>query len=448
MISVFIRSIQLFLSISILIVIHELGHFLFAKIFKVRVDRFFLFFDPWFSIIKRKIGQTIYGIGWLPLGGYVKISGMMMNEDVASHSDSENNNKKKYWEFRSKSAIKRLLILSGGIFFNVLLSIIIFSSLLFKYGETNLPTKNVRFGIEVDSFGKKIGLENGDRILFINGKYISYFNDLPKAILLGNSITVDRMGKILNLSLTDDKKRFLFDRKEFRPFIKPRIPPIINYVVKNSEADKSGLKKNDEIIEVNSEFILFSDQLKDIVSKYKNKTVDFSINRNGSLIQKKVFLNKKGFLGIYLKNFMDLNQIFSFEKKNFSIIESLIYGGKKTWEVLKNQIFFLKNVFHIKTKAYKQIGSFFSMAKEFPTQWNWYIFWSLTATLSIWLAFLNLFPIPSLDGGYIFFILIEMITKKRIKEIIFERCTFIGFLMISLIMMMVIIWDIFKVFFS
>ncbi|WP_185851878.1 RIP metalloprotease RseP [Blattabacterium cuenoti] len=441
MMSIFIRSIQLFLSISILIVIHELGHFLFAKIFKVRVEKFFLFFDPWFSIFKKKIGQTIYGIGWLPLGGYVKISGMILDEN--SYLD----NKKKDWEFRSKSAIKRLLIISGGILFNVLLSIIIFSSLLFKYGEKNLPTKNVKFGIEVDSFGKKIGLENGDRILLINGKYISYFNDIPKSIILGNSITVDRMGKIINLSLTDEKKRFLFDRKEFRFFIKPRIPPIVNYVIKNSEADKSGLKKDDKIIEVNSEFVLFSDQLKDLLSRYKNTTINLSINRNGSLIQKKVFLNKKGFLGIFLKNFMDLDQIFSFEKKNFSVIESLSYGGKRTWEVLKNQIFFLKNVFHIKTKAYKQIGSFFSMVKEFPSQWNWDIFWSLTATLSIWLAFLNLFPIPSLDGGYIFFILIEMITQKRIKEIVIERSTFIGFLMISLIMMMVIVWDIFKVFF-
>ncbi|WP_185855967.1 RIP metalloprotease RseP [Blattabacterium cuenoti] len=442
MTSLFIRSIQLFLSISILIVIHELGHFLFAKIFKVRVERFFLFFDPWFSLLKKKIGETTYGIGWLPLGGYVKISGMMMEDN--DNIDSENNNKN--FEFRSKSAIKRLLIISGGIFFNILLSVIIFSSLLLKYGEINLPTKNVKFGIEVDSFGKKIGLENGDLILFINGEFIPYFNDIPKAILLGNTITIDRMGKIINLSLSDEKKRFLFERKELSSFIKPRIPSIVNYVIKNSEADKSGIKRNDEILEVNSEFILFSDQLKDTLSKYKNKTVSLSISRNGDLIQKKVFL-KKGFLGVYLKNFMDMDKIFLFEKKNFSIIESFTNGVKKTWEVLKNQIFFLKNVFHIKTKAYKQVGSFFSMAKEFPSQWNWDIFWYLTATLSIWLSFLNLFPIPSLDGGYMFFILIEMITKKRIKKIILERCTFIGFLMISLIMIMVIVWDILKVFF-
>ncbi|AWU43587.1 RIP metalloprotease RseP [Blattabacterium sp. (Cryptocercus kyebangensis)] len=445
MTSILVRSIQLLFSVSILIVIHELGHFLLAKAFKVHVERFFLFFDPWFSIFKKKIGKTIYGIGWIPLGGYVKISGMITEEDKSTSTEKKST---KDWEFRSKSSVKRLLIVLGGIISNVLLSIIIFSFLLFKYGDIFLPTKNVKYGIEVDSLGKKIGLKNGDKILFVNGKFIPYFNDIPKAVILGNSITIDRMGKIIHLSLNDDKKRYFFDRKEFRFFIKPRVPPIINYVIKNSGAYKSGLKNNDEILAINSEFILFSDQLKDILSKYKNQTILISINRNGKLFQKEVFLNQKGILGIYLKDFIDMDQIFSFEKKNYSIIESFPYGLKKSWDVLKNQIFFFKNVFHLETRAYKHIGSFFSMAKEFPDQWNWGLFWTLTATLSIWLAFLNLFPIPSLDGGYILFIMIEMITKKRINERIFERFTIIGFLTISLIMFMVIIWDIFKVFFS
>ncbi|WP_185867052.1 RIP metalloprotease RseP [Blattabacterium cuenoti] len=437
--SILIKSIQLLLSISILVIVHELGHFILAQIFKVRVERFFLFFDPWFSILKKKIGHTIYGIGWLPLGGYVKISGMIIDD---KNVVSENKN----WEFCSKSAWKRLLIISGGIIFNILLSISIFSLLLFKYGETYLPTKNVKYGIEVDSLGEKIGLKNGDKILFVNGKYIPYFNDIPKEIIFGHSMTVDRMGNIIKLSLNDDKKKFLFDRKEFNFFIKPRVPPIINYVVKNSEAEKYGLRNNDEILAINSEFVLFSDQLKDLLLKYKNRNILISINRNGKLIQKEIFLDSKGILGIFLKNFMDLDQIFLFEKKNYSIFHSILHGTKKAWDVLKNQIFFFKNVFHIETKAYKQIGSFFSIAKEFPSKWNWDIFWTLTATLSIWLAFLNLFPIPSLDGGYILFIMIEMITRKKVNENIIERCTIYGFVIISLIMMLIIIWDIFKVF--
>ncbi|WP_341655319.1 RIP metalloprotease RseP [Blattabacterium cuenoti] len=441
--SIFIRSIQLLLSISILVVVHELGHFIIAQVFKVRVERFFLFFDPWFSLFKKKIGNTIYGIGWLPLGGYVKISGMMMDEK----NNDQSENKPKDWEFRSKSAIKRLLIIFGGILFNILLSILIFTFLLFKYGETYLPTKNVKYGIEVDSLGEKIGLKNGDKILFVNEKYVPYFNDIPRAILLGNSITIDRMGNIIKLSLNNNKKKFLFDRKKLNFFIQPRVPPIINYVLKNSKAEKYGLKNNDEILAINSEFILFSDQLKDLLSKYKNENILMYINRNGKLIQKKIFLDPKGFLGIYLKKFMDLDQIFLFEKKSYSFFESIPHGIEKAWDVLKNQIFFLKNVFHIETKAYKQIGSFFSIAKEFPSKWNWDIFWTLTATLSIWLAFLNLFPIPSLDGGYLLFIIIEMITRKKIKEEIVERCTVYGFFIMSLMMMFIIIWDILKVFF-
>ncbi|WP_341660218.1 RIP metalloprotease RseP [Blattabacterium cuenoti] len=441
--SILIRSIQLLLSISILVVVHELGHFIIAQVFKVRVERFFLFFDPWFSLFKKKIGHTIYGIGWLPLGGYVKISGMIMDEKDNNQSE----NQPKDWEFRSKSAIKRLLIISGGILFNILLSVLIFTFLLFKYGETYLPTKNVKYGIEVDSLGEKIGLKNGDKILFVNEKYVPYFNDIPKAIILGNSITIDRMGNIIKLSLNNNKKKFLFDRKELNFFIQPRVPPIINYVVKNSKAEKYGLKNNDEILAINSEFVLFSDQLKDLLSKHKNENILMYINRNGKLIQKEIFLDPKGFLGIFLKKFMDLDQIFLFEKKSYSFFESIPHGIEKAWDVLKNQIFFLKNVFHIETKAYKQIGSFFSIAKEFPSKWNWDIFWTLTATLSIWLAFLNLFPIPSLDGGYLLFIMIEMITRKKINEEIVERCTVYGFFIMSLMMMLIIIWDILKVFF-
>ncbi|WP_185872130.1 RIP metalloprotease RseP [Blattabacterium cuenoti] len=442
MISILVKSIQLLLSISILIFIHELGHFLIAKIFKVRVEKFFLFFDPWFSIFKKKIGHTIYGIGWLPLGGYIKISGMMKDKkNISSKNEIDKN-----WKFYSKSAIKRLLIISGGIISNILLSIFIFSCLLFKYGETYLPTKNVKYGIEVDSLGEKIGLKNGDTILFVNDKYVPYFNEIPKEIILGNSITIDRMGKIIKLSLNNNKKKFIFDRKEISFFIKPRVPPIINCIIKNSKAEKYGLKNNDEILSINSEFVSFSDQLKDLLLKYKNNNIIISINRDGNFIQKKIFLDSKGILGIYLKNFMDLDKIFSFQKKNYSFFESIPHGIIKSLDVLKNQIFFFKNVFHIETKAYKQIGSFFSMAKEFPSKWNWDIFWTLTATLSIWLAFLNLFPIPSLDGGYIFFILIEIITKKKINEEIIERSTIFGFIIISLIMIMIIIWDIFKVF--
>nr|WP_317168645.1 RIP metalloprotease RseP [Blattabacterium cuenoti] len=437
------------LCISILVIVHELGHFAFSKLFKVHVEKFVLFFDPWFSICKKKIGKTIYGIGWVPLGGYVKIYGMSREEqnmrvDSSIREKISNNNIK----FCSKSSIKRLLIVSGGIIFNVLLSIFIFSGLLFLYGEVKLPTQNVKYGIEVDSLGKEIGLQNGDKILFVNGKFIPYFNDISKEILLGEDITVDRMGNIIHLSLKNEKKRIIFDKKEFNFIIKPRVPPIINSVIKDSLAYKCGLKKNDEILSINSDLILFSDQIKDILYKNKNKLVSISFNRNEQLMNKQLILDNKGIIGIYLKSFVDMDQIFSFEKKTYSMLGCIYHGAIHTYMVLKNQILFFKNVFYFKTKAYKQLGSFFSIAKELPSEWNWEVFWVLTGTLSIWLAFVNFFPIPSLDGGYILLIIIEIITTKTISEKFVEKSNIIGFFIISCIMFIIIIWDIFKVFFS
>ncbi|WP_185882338.1 RIP metalloprotease RseP [Blattabacterium cuenoti] len=451
MIEILVKTIQMLLCLSILVIIHELGHFAFSKMFKVHVEKFMLFFDPWFTIYKKKIGNTIYGIGWLPLGGYVKIYGMNrenQNQKVKikhnngfSNTKIANNNIKFYY----KSAIKRLLIVSGGIIFNVLLSILIFSGLLFLYGEIKLPTNNLKYGIEFDSLGKQIGFKNGDKILFINDKVIPYFNDISKEILLGKDITIDRMGKIIHVLLKNEQKKMIFDKKEF--IIKPRVPPIINDVVKNSLAYKCGLKKNDEILSINSDIVLFSDQIKDILYKNKNKLISILLNRKQQLIKTTCFLNKQGIIGIYLKSFIDMDNIFVFEKHKYSILGSIYHGTIRTFMVLKNQILFFKNVFYIKTKAYKQLGSFFSIAKELPSEWNWEIFWVLTGTLSIWLAFVNFFPIPSLDGGYILFIILEIITNKTISEKFIEKSNIIGFIIISFIMFIMIIWDILKVFF-
>ncbi|WP_317167109.1 RIP metalloprotease RseP [Blattabacterium cuenoti] len=434
----FERFIQLIFSISILIIIHELGHFIFSILFKVRVEKFFLFFNPWFSIIKKKIGKTIYGIGWIPLGGYIKISGMVNDEKEIPL---------KKWEFRSKSPIKKFLIISGGIIFNIFLSIIIFSLLTFKYGESNLPIKNVPYGIEVNNIGYKIGLKNGDKILSINNEPCYYFNNLTRLILLGDTIVINRNGKVINLLLYD-KKKFFFNESKLSLFLQPRVPPIIDKVIKKSYADKYKLYSNDEILTINYYPIMFRDQLRNIIDNNKGKNIVIGINRNGNFIKKTIPFNYKNIIGVHLKNFLGIHKIFSIEKKNYSIINSFLHSFIKSWIILKNQISFFKNIFDLNTKAYKQIGSFFSIAKEFPNTWNWYIFWNITATLSIWLAFINFLPIPSLDGGYIVFILLEMIIGKKYSEIILKRVTNIGFLIISFLMIIVLVWDIFKFFFN
>ncbi|WP_317167086.1 RIP metalloprotease RseP [Blattabacterium cuenoti] len=437
-----IRSIQLITSVSILILVHELGHYILAILFKVRVEKFFLFFDPWFSIFKKKIGKTIYGIGWIPLGGYIKISGIINPND-------KNNKDNKNYKFYSKSSIKRLLIISGGIIANIILSILIFSLLLFNNGETNLTNKNVPYGIEVDYVGEKIGLKNGDKILYVDETYIRNFNDLTRELLLGNVAIINRKGNIIKLFLYN-KKQFFFDRKKINFLLYPRIPVIINHIIKGSEFDKYGLRSNDELISINYKPIIFQDQLKNIFTKNIDKKKFFviiGINRNGNFIQKKLLFDSNKIEGIFLKNFINMNDIFHIEKKQYSIYDSFIQGIIKTCKVLKNHILLLKNIFNIKTKAYKHVGSFFSIVKEFPSEWDWNIFFNLTATLSIWIAFLNLIPIPSLDGGYILFIMLEMLIGKKINNNIMDFFNIVGFLFMILMMITVIIWDIFKFFF-
>ncbi|XOD67589.1 MAG: RIP metalloprotease RseP [Flavobacteriales bacterium Tduv] len=437
---ILIKATQLILSLSIFVLLHELGHFIPAKLFKTRVERFFLFFDPWFALFKKKIGGTLYGIGWLPLGGYVKISGMIDENFDKSYK----NRPSQPWEFRSKPAWQRLIIMLGGIIVNTLLAIVIFSGLFFHYGETYLPTKNMKYGIAVDIVGRQLGLENGDSIQYVDGKYIENFRDLPTAILLGKEITLDRMGKTITLPLDDKKKSILFDRKELGLFISPRVPTIVKNVVKNSGADKAGLKVEDEILAINSEPVFFTDQIHEILSQKKENTVILSINRGGELFEKTAHMDKHGKLGIDLSNLRDMRSIFKMEKKHYSLAESIPAGATKTWKSLMIQVDFFKQIFNTDTKAYKQVGSIFSMAKVFSPQWNWELFWGFTANLSVWLAFLNLLPIPSLDGGYVLFTVVEMITGKKIGEKFLEKAITVGFIFIALLMIVVLSWDTFK----
>lgn len=439
-----IKAAQLILSLSILIVLHELGHFIPAKLFKTRVERFFLFFDPWFALFKKRIRGTLYGIGWLPLGGYVKIAGMIDESLDKYHT----HHPPQPWEFRSKPSWQRLIIMLGGVILNALLAIMIFSGLLFYYGETYLPTKNMKYGIAVDSVGRQLGLENGDFVHAVDGQYIERFKDLPKAIILGKNITVDRMGRMINIPLNDNKKRILFDRKELSLFITPRIPVIIKEVVKSSGADKAGLKAGDEIAAINSEPVLFSDQVREILSQYKNTTITLFINREGELFERTAHIDTRGLLGIGFSEVKDLYKIFKIEKKNYSFLESLLTGVARTRETLMSQINFFKQIFNTETKAYKQVGSIFSIAKIFSPQWDWEIFWGLTATLSIWLAFLNLLPIPALDGGYVLFTLVEMITGKKTNEKFLERAITSSFILMAFLMIIVLSWDTFRNFFS
>lgn len=441
---VLIKVAQLVLSLSILVLLHELGHFIPAKLFKTRVERFFLFFDPWFALFKKKIGSTIYGIGWLPLGGYVKISGMVDE----SFDTKQLKRPPQPWEFRSKPAWQRLVIMLGGVSVNALLAIAIFSLLLFNYGETYLPVKNMKYGIAVNETGSAMGLENGDMIQSVDGKEVERFQELPMAIALGKSIKIERNEKQIELVLKPEQKRKLFDQKVPDFFLSPRIPAIVDEVIDQSGAQKAGLKKGDEIIEINSQPMLFVDQVLERIPKSKNSTVVFSINRDGDLYRRKVAVDQNGHVGIHFRDIAKMPDIFELESKNYTLLMSLPAGAKEAWESLSVQLSFFKQIFTPKTNAYKQVGSFFSITKAFSPYWNWKRFWMLTATLSIWLAFLNLLPIPALDGGYVLFILVEVVTGKKTNEKFMERAISAGFIFLAFLMLLVLSWDTFKTFFS
>lgn len=438
---ILIKTTQLILSLSILIIFHELGHFIPAKIFKTRVERFFLFFDPWFSIFKKKIGDTIYGIGWIPLGGYIKISGII-NENI---DNCENNTIPNNWEFRSKKSWQKLIIMLGGVLTNILLSIIIFASLLFIYGETFLPVKNMKYGVVVNEIGLKIGIKNGDIIEKIDDKKVINFTDIPKGILLGNNILINRNGKIINLKIDNFKKRFLFDRKELGLFIAPRLPVVIENVYKKSAAYISGLKKNDKILAINSYYNITTDQINKIFNKYRGKKVKLLIDRNGIYIKKTLIISNKGIIGINIINNLEkIHKLFNLDKRNYSLSESIYYGIIKSWHVLIEQINFFKQIFNTNTNAYKQVGSIFSMVKVFSPKWDWNLFWIFTANLSIWLSFINILPIPTLDGGHTLFILLEFLLRKKISDNLINKINSISFIIMVFIMIIVISWDTFK----
>ena len=420
----------LLFSLSILVIVHEFGHFITAKWFKCRVEKFYLFFDPWFSIFKKKVGETEYGVGWLPLGGYVKISGM-----VDESMDKEQMKQPPQpWEFRSKPAWQRLIILLAGVTMNVLLAFFIYAMVLFKWGETRLPNASVKNGIWVtDSLMYNIGLKNGDKIEAVNGEPVKYFDDIPGKILLSRQITVERDGKEQTLTVPINMIELLVEKKGKRSnrLVMPRAPLIVGpYDAKDTTAAKTaGLRGYDKIVEVDSTPVTYFDQLAGYLQHKKGDSVTLSVIRNGQPLQLKALVDNEGKIGI---NGFSLEQydslgIFKLENKTYSFLSSFPAGVRETGKQLDFYIQQFKLILNPETGAYKGLGGFKTMASIFPsTGWNWEAFWKITAFFSIILAFMNLLPIPALDGGHVVFTIIEMITGRKPSDKFLEYAQIAG----------------------
>lgn len=443
---VFIKASQFILSLSLLIVLHELGHFIPAKLFKTRVEKFYLFFDYKFSLFKKKIGDTVYGIGWIPLGGYVKISGM-----IDESMDTEQMRQPaQAWEFRSKPAWQRLIIMLGGVIVNFVLGFAIYILILFTWGESYLPNDNVKDGIWVtDSLGYELGLKTGDKILSIDGNKIEAFSSLPGEFVNGSNYVIERDGQIIEKEIPVDFIAKLISKGK-GPFIQPRIPFVVGGFSETSANTNSGLQVKDLITAINDTPIKYFDEASAILSNYQNQTVLLSVKRKDIEEKIEVTLDENSKIGVSLGTLpsedMERMGYYKLETKTYTLAEAIPAGTAKGYKTLTDYIKQLKKVFNPETGAYKGLGGFISIGSIFPSTWSWQAFWSITAFLSIMLGFMNLLPIPALDGGHVVFTLYEMITGRKPSDKFLEYAQITGFVILMALLLFANANDVVKLF--
>lgn len=425
-----IKAGQLVLCLSILVILHELGHFLPAKWFKCRVEKFYLFFDPWFSLAKKKIGETVYGIGWLPLGGYVKISGMIdesMDKETMKLPPQP-------WEFRSKKPWQRLIIMIGGVTVNLILGFFLFAMILWVWGEEYLPAKNAVYGFYVDSLGKSVGLRDGDKIISVDGKEVGDFQRLSADIILNEAKTIQvvRNGQNVDVPVPDGTISKLIKRKG-DPLALPKFPAVVDSVPKTAKFKEGRLQKDDQIIGFNNQPITSFYELNDLKKNFKNKEVTITVLRNQTdTAQVKVQLTAEASIGFYPRS---PDKFLTFEEKKYTFLESLPAGVKKGWNTLVMNVQNFKLLFTSKeVKASESLGSFLTIGSMFGEKWDWQRFWSMTALLSIVLAFMNILPIPALDGGHVLFTLYEMITGRKPSDKFMEYAQMAGMVLLLAVM--------------
>ncbi len=419
----FIKAAQLILSLSFLIVLHELGHFLPAKWFKTRVEKFYLFFDPYFSLFKIKRGDTEYGIGWIPLGGYVKIAGM-----IDESNDKEFLNREpEPWEFRSKPAWQRLVIMIGGVTVNAILGVIIYAGIMFYYGETYLPLANAKYGIMVeDSIGLKMGLQNGDKIVSVQKVPVRSFTDVYKEILLNEAQTIQviRNNEPLEINLKDDYRAAMIKAQNF---ISPRIPFTICDFAPGSVAKKAGVKIDDKVVAINGVKTEYFDEARTQLLANKDKDITLTVQRGNAFTDIKFHLPETGMLGIIRAS---ANHYFPYQVTQYSLLESFPKGLEKAYSTFENYLKQFKLIFSPTVKGYESVGGFGRMGGLFSPTWDWEHFWNITAFFSVVLAIMNILPIPALDGGHVIFLLYEMITRRKPNEKFMEYAQYTGMMLL------------------
>jgi len=424
--TILIKILQFLLSLSIIVIIHEFGHFLFAKLFKTRVEKFYLFFDPWFSIFKRKVGETEYGIGWVPLGGYVKISGMIDE----SMDKEQMKQPPQPFEFRSKTAGQRLLIMTAGVIFNFISALIIYVGVLYAWGETYLPSANVKYGIVTDSAGYSIGLRNGDMFVSVDNLKIENFNEIPSDIILNDrkTIQVERNGEIISLPIpVEFIARMLKGEGRLEPRT-PFRPYVVSGFGKDSPAKLAGVAEGDELLGIDGNNFQWFDEFQDYLSRNPGGEVTVNAIRNGNQIDIPVVLTADGMLGVGSSR--TYSQMFELKTVNYGFLASVPAGISKGFKTIGDYVKQFKVIFSKHTKGYESLGGFITIGSIFPGVWDWQSFWNLTALLSIILAVMNILPIPALDGGHVMFLLYEVITGRKPSDKFLEYAQITGMIIL------------------
>ena len=437
---------QLVLALSILVILHECGHFFPAKWFGTRVEKFYLFFDAYFSLVKKKIGETEYGIGWLPLGGYVKIAGM-----IDESMDTEQMKMPPQpWEFRSKKAWQRLIIMIGGVVVNFLLGFFIFGMILWTWGRDYLPTNEAKYGMHMDSLLLKNGFRHGDRILAVGDVKLDKVEQgtFLKTILLKNarSAVIERNGNVMGVPLSEEFVGEIQKNRgaKLRAFFEPQYPFKVDSIAHDGPAYGSGLKDGDQIIGINDVPTPFFQDFGPAAFKFKSQQVKISAIRGGmDTVQIDLRLTNEGKIGIFsapMKDFFNLGH------EKFTLSQAMPTGFHDGMDFLSDQLTAFGQMFKGKIKAKDNLGSLISIGKMYGPVWDWKHFWTMTASLSLILAFMNLLPIPALDGGYVLFLLWEVVTGKRVSDSFMEKAITVGFFLMLGLMVVALGLDIFRQF--
>ena len=437
-----VKTAQFILSFSILVVLHELGHFIPARLFGTRVEKFYLFFNPGFSLWKKKIGETEYGIGWIPFGGYVKIAGMidesMDKEQLKKEPES--------WELRSKPAYQRLIVMLGGVIVNVVLAIVIFIGIGWYWGDDYLPAKNVTYGVHTSALAKQMGVQDGDIILSLDKKELENFDALEAKLILTNPTTleVQRGDSIISLNIPATLATSLAKFKKSDPFVIPRIPVIIDSVGSSAVVLEGAFSKNDTLLKINNTSIQYQYEFIEVKQKYADSIVMVTSKRGNDTVYTKALINGSGQIGLFVKLPYAL---FKTVHKEFTFFQAIPEGVNRCYTTLDNYIQGIKQIFTGKVNANDSLGSLISIGNTFPAAWDWERFWTLTAIFSIILAFMNVLPIPALDGGHALFIIVEMITGRKPGDKFMEYAQIMGMMLMFGLMLYALgldFWRLFK----